>query len=54
VRSFYKGVVAHYLRLGPHTVLTFVFWERLKILFAKYAAGESKEGSSLLRRTLTE
>ena len=28
--GFYKGVVPHYLRLGPHTILTFVFWEQLK------------------------
>ena len=28
--GFYKGFVPHYLRLGPHTILTFVFWEQLK------------------------
>eukprot|EP01135_Chromosphaera_perkinsii_P004259 Nk52_evm11s273 gene=Nk52_evmTU11s273 len=28
--SFYKGITAHYMRLGPHTLLTFVFWEQLK------------------------
>ena len=28
--GFYKGVLPHYLRLGPHTILTFVFWEQLK------------------------
>ena len=27
--GFYKGYWAHYLRLGPHTVLTFVFFEQL-------------------------
>lgn len=26
------GLWAHYLRLGPHTVLTFVFWEQFKRL----------------------
>ncbi len=30
VRGYYKGFVAHYLRLGPHTLLTFIFWEQLK------------------------
>eukprot|EP01098_Paradermamoeba_levis_P003239 TRINITY_DN1497_c0_g1_i1.p1 TRINITY_DN1497_c0_g1~~TRINITY_DN1497_c0_g1_i1.p1 ORF type:complete len:329 (-),score=54.88 TRINITY_DN1497_c0_g1_i1:122-1108(-) len=30
--GFYKGCLAHYLRLGPHTILTFVFWEQLKRL----------------------
>jgi len=34
--ALYKGFGAHYLRLGPHTVLIFVFWEQLKILAAKY------------------
>ena len=28
--GFYKGFVPHFLRLGPHTILTFVFWEQLK------------------------
>ena len=23
--AFYKGAVAHFLRVGPHTTLTFVF-----------------------------
>jgi len=32
VRGFYKGWLAHYFRLGPHTVLCLVFWEQTKIL----------------------
>lgn len=28
--GFYKGFTAHYARLAPHTILTFVFWEFLK------------------------
>jgi len=28
--GFYKGFLPHYLRLGPHTILTFIFWEQLK------------------------
>lgn len=35
VMSLWKGVTANYLRVGPHTVLTFMFWERLKALLAK-------------------
>jgi len=31
--ALYKGWGAHYLRLGPHTCLVFVFWEQLKRLF---------------------
>jgi len=30
--GFYKGSFAHYLRIGPHTVLTFIFWEQFKKL----------------------
>ena len=30
VRGYYKGFLAHYLRVGPHTLLTFIFWEKLK------------------------
>jgi len=28
--GLYKGFLPHYLRLGPHTILTFMFWEQLK------------------------
>ena len=28
--AFYKGWTAHYLRVGPHTIFTFVLWEQLK------------------------
>ncbi|KAJ2601139.1 Mitochondrial oxaloacetate carrier protein [Coemansia sp. RSA 1722] len=30
--SLYKGFLAHYLRLGPHTILMFVFMEQIKAL----------------------
>lgn len=33
--GFYKGFVPHFLRLGPHTILTFIFWEQLKIIATK-------------------
>lgn len=33
--GFYKGVGASYLRLGPHTVLTMMFWTNLKEQYAK-------------------
>jgi len=32
LRGLYKGWLAHYFRLGPHTILTFVFWEQLRRL----------------------
>jgi len=30
--AMYKGWTAHYCRLGPHTILTFVCWEKAKEL----------------------
>ena len=33
IAGFYKGWTAHYLRVGPHTILTFVFLEQLRKLF---------------------
>lgn len=35
-RGFFKGWFAHYARLGPHTILTFLFWEQAKIIATKY------------------
>lgn len=36
LRGFYKGFLPHYLRLGPHTTLTFIFWEQLKQAATKF------------------
>ncbi|CAO3638858.1 unnamed protein product [Cunninghamella blakesleeana] len=36
VRGLYKGFFAHFLRIGPHTTLMFVFMEQLKSLYGKY------------------
>lgn len=33
IYGFYKGWLAHYLRVGPHTILTFVFMEQLLKIF---------------------
>ncbi|EGG20994.1 transmembrane protein [Cavenderia fasciculata] len=33
--ALYKGFLAHYLRLAPHTCLTLVFWEQFKDMFDK-------------------
>ncbi|KAJ9588225.1 hypothetical protein L9F63_018389 [Diploptera punctata] len=30
VHGFYKGFMPNYIRLGPHTVLCFVFWDALR------------------------
>uniref|UniRef100_A0A7S1XN43 Uncharacterized protein n=1 Tax=Phaeomonas parva TaxID=124430 RepID=A0A7S1XN43_9STRA len=33
--AFYKGWRAHFARLGPHTILTFVFLEQFKLLASR-------------------
>ena len=33
--AFYKGYVPAFVRLGPHTVLTFIFYEQLKKNFGQ-------------------
>ncbi|ORX53526.1 mitochondrial carrier [Hesseltinella vesiculosa] len=35
-RGLYKGFFAHFLRIGPHTTLMFVFMEQYKGLYQKY------------------
>ncbi|RLN79031.1 hypothetical protein BBJ28_00007571 [Nothophytophthora sp. Chile5] len=35
ITGFYKGWAAHYMRLGPHTVFTFLFWEQAKRIAAE-------------------
>ncbi|KAF6209774.1 hypothetical protein GE061_015524 [Apolygus lucorum] len=43
--GFYKGIVPCYMRIGPHTVLCFVFWDQLKQLQKKYTSDEILETS---------
>ena len=31
VLGFFKGIGPHYFRLGPHTILSLVFWDKLKV-----------------------
>lgn len=33
IYGFYKGWFAHYLRVGPHTLVTFILLEKFHILF---------------------
>jgi hypothetical protein len=33
LRGLYKGLVPHYARLGPHMIIMFVAWEKLKMVF---------------------
>lgn len=34
--GFYKGFGASYFRLGPHTVLSLVFWDQLRVAWFKF------------------
>ncbi|KAH7043112.1 hypothetical protein BKA57DRAFT_413442 [Linnemannia elongata] len=34
--ALYKGFTAHYLRIGPHTIFTFVFMEQVKKVFERF------------------
>ncbi|KAK3100152.1 hypothetical protein FSP39_015397 [Pinctada imbricata] len=34
--GFYKGWGPSFLRLGPHTVLSLMFWDRLRILYSNF------------------
>ena len=36
VTALWKGFTPYFFRLGPHTILTFVFLEQLNKYFAKY------------------
>lgn len=36
VFALWKGFTPYFLRIGPHTILTFLFLEQLNKLFAKY------------------
>jgi hypothetical protein len=36
VRGLFKGWLAHYLRAGPHTLLSLVLWEQFKTIASQY------------------
>ncbi|OQS04620.1 solute carrier family 25 member 34 [Thraustotheca clavata] len=38
IRGAFKGWTVQYVRLGPHTVFTFLFWEQLKLAYDKVMA----------------
>ncbi|KXJ12691.1 solute carrier family 25 member 35 [Exaiptasia diaphana] len=42
VLGFYKGVGPHYFRIGPHTILSLLFWDELRMAYAYYF-GKSDE-----------
>lgn len=42
-RGFYKGWSANYFRLGPHILLSLVFWDQLKHYYHLYELRESEK-----------
>lgn len=46
--SLWKGFTPYYMRLGPHTVLTFIFLEQLNLTYKKVILGDaSAKGGGL-------
>lgn len=45
--ALWKGFTPYFCRLGPHTVLTFIFLEQLNTAYSTYAYGTSGGGSGL-------
>ncbi|XP_064459710.1 solute carrier family 25 member 35-like [Ornithodoros turicata] len=43
--GFYKGVTASFLRLGPHTVLSLVFWSELRKEYALFIQHKEVEAA---------
>lgn len=41
IHGLYKGILPCYLRIGPHTVLSLVFWDMLRGLQTKYSKSTS-------------
>jgi len=41
--AFYKGYIPAFVRLGPQTILTFVFFEQLRMNFGFFPQDEKKE-----------
>lgn len=41
--GFYKGFSASYLRLGPHTVLSILFWQTFRKRYVEYKNAEAEK-----------
>ena len=45
--SLWKGFTPYYARLGPHTVLTFIFLEQMNAAYYKYILKDETRKSTL-------
>jgi solute carrier family 25 protein 34/35 len=43
IHGFFKGFMPNYIRLGPHTVLCFVFWDALREFRSKFMSRQHVE-----------
>ena len=46
--SLWKGFTPYYARLGPHTVLTFIFLEQMNVYYKLYVLKDTSKGGSSL------
>lgn len=47
VLSLWKGFTPYYARLGPHTVLTFIFLEQMNSMYKQHILGDMRGGGGL-------
>lgn len=47
IHGFFKGFMPNYTRLGPHTVLCFVFWDSLRELRNKFMSRQHVEDGNV-------
>ncbi|XP_028911812.1 solute carrier family 25 member 35 isoform X1 [Ornithorhynchus anatinus] len=40
--GLYKGIGAAYFRLGPHTILSLLFWDQLRHLYTRHSQGAGR------------
>ena len=45
--ALWKGFTPYYARLGPHTVLTFIFLEQMNKTYKEYVFGDTSSGGGL-------
>lgn len=45
VFALWKGFTPYYMRLGPHTVLTFIFLEQMNAAYFKFVLGIEAKGA---------
>ena len=47
VLALWKGFTPYYARIGPHTVLTFIFLEQMNKAYKKYVLNDTSGGGGL-------